>query len=98
VKKVPKTKPIFIISTHTRNFKKSSSPGWYYWLEDARMAVEGNASGLDECLYDFACIEEVHEGIGIPANEIWFEWIDNTFVEVDKPKEIGKNVVSFWNG
>jgi hypothetical protein len=64
--------------------------------------VEANENDIREDIYTYAVIEEViaNATYGIPAipggnNQIWYEWIDDQYVSVERPKEFN-HLISFW--
>jgi len=55
---------------HTRTF------GYYKALLDAINAVENNYGDMQECLYNYIVIEELHEGIhSLVEKEYWYNWV-----------------------
>jgi hypothetical protein len=73
--------------------------GFFMELEDAQKEVENNSMDIyEEGYYPFVVIEAVYEGIyGITAKEWWYQWIDNGYKPIDKPKSL-KNTVAFGIG
>jgi hypothetical protein len=64
--------------------------------------VEANENDIHEDTYNYAVIEEVtaNTTYGIPVvigsnNQIWYEWIGDQYVSVEKPREFGR-LISFW--
>ena len=59
--------------------------GFYTDLETAKSIVVNNTTDLWETVYDYACIEEVEEGINHPGQLIqWYKYNR----EIDKYEEI----------
>lgn len=77
---------------------KCHTVGWYVDEEEAFKAVMENRGGMEECLYDYAVIEEVPPGVyAIPSKEAWFKWNgdEGKFMPISKPEEI-RSVVCFY--
>jgi hypothetical protein len=64
--------------------------------------VEANETDIYEETYTYAVIEEVvaNSTYGIPVtpggnNQIWYEWIADQYVSVERPKEFN-HLIGFW--
>lgn len=62
--------------------------GWYpNWFE-ARDAVLANRGNIEECIYDFAVIEEFGPGVPtVSEGETWFKFKGNKWQPCKKPRE-----------
>lgn len=50
--------------------------GYYLNFTDAFEAVKNNYADMQECLYNYLIIEELHEGIhSLVGKEYWFSWV-----------------------
>lgn len=74
--------------------------GYYSECEKAVQALHKNFTDMWECLYDYALIEEIDEGIcAYAGNRQWFKW-DNErkgYFEIEEP-ECVKNLCNFAIG
>ncbi len=76
--------------------------GYYADRAKAEAAVERNACDLHECLYTWAVVEGLPEGIhpGPPHNdefETWYQWVDGKWTRAIKP-ECLRQMASFSIG
>lgn len=84
----------FITTVHlNKEIKDSISTrcvGYYKDLEEAKKVVKNNKCDIFECLYEYAVIEKVEEGLyQLPKEEYWFKINDdfNGYKEIEKPNE-----------
>ena len=75
------------------------SVGFYFRLDEATDNVVGNACDIyEEGYYPFCVIEKTYEGIyGCSLEEHWFQWIDDGYKPIEKPKELN-NICGFGLG
>ena len=63
--------------------------GYFDTVEACIQALNENVCDMHECLYEFAVIENIGQGIHPHAKEIsWFRWNDEKqgFFEIEKPE------------
>lgn len=53
--------------------------GWYKNFEDAENIVLNNLTDIFECMYNFACVEEIPEGVN--SYSVVKQWYKATFNE-----------------
>lgn len=82
----------FITTIHSKdeNSIDTRCVGYFEDLETAKIILENNACDLFECLYEYAVIEKVEEGLyQLPKKEYWFV-INKTYdgyVAIEKPSK-----------
>ena len=89
---------IHIISLMEKPGSKSTTMGWYVDEEEAFQAVEENRGGIQECIYEYAIIEEVPPGVyAVPTKEAWFKWDaeERKFKQIPKPTEV-RGLISWY--
>lgn len=68
--------------------------GYYTNRDDAIQAMHENWCDMFECLYTYAVVEAMREGIHCDVDEeIWFQWDDESkgFFEIPKPEAVIKS-------
>ena len=76
--------------------------GYYADRGVAESAVERNACDLHECLYTWAVVEGVGEGIHAGAmtdgeNQTWYQWVDGKWTRAVRPNYLS-NICGFSIG
>jgi hypothetical protein len=67
---------------------KSNTLGYYFSKEACENLIHNSGNDLVESQWDFIVVEEVCEG-GRGMKEIdWYQWSDEKWVKVQKPKEL----------
>ncbi len=77
----------------------SDTVGWYVDEMEAIKAVKENRGAMEDCLHNYAVIEELPPGIGaLPTKETWFKWDDeeHAFKPIPKPEEV--SYIICWFG
>ena len=93
---------IYVV-TVIENFKTRShrrTVGFYFDEKKAIENVKDNSCDIEECLYDWAVIEEMPAGFYIcPTKEMWFKWNEDTkkYEKCEKPEET-KGIINWGIG
>lgn len=67
--------PIYTLTSITKDGRDSRCFGFYFSLEEAKLAADENRCSMSECYYHYLVIEEIGEGIHAGAEQVqWYKW------------------------
>lgn len=83
------------------DFDAQRTFGFKETFKDADISLKNNDCDMFECLYDFACIEELNAGIHPDCENIWwyeFNLEKNGFYPIDEAPPASKHFCNFSIG
>lgn len=86
---------------HYLDFGGERNVGFYVSLDDAIECIKSNYADIWETIYNYAMIEEIHEGLygSAPSHTWWFKWNKEhqCYEPMDQPK-LAENKFGFIMG